>query len=204
MFLAAGFVLLFVKGKAGSFLLLNAYHNGGLDEYFQWHTNLGDGLFAVLLSLFFFFILNRRKLGLILLIAYSSTGILAQIIKPLIHSPRPQSYFYPEHLSFFMDDIIHNGNSSFPSGHTVTAFALATVLVFYSAKQWQYILLLILAISVGFSRIYLSQHFLLDVLAGSFIGVVGGILCMHWCRNINEDKLIFKKGQQQAAGTTII
>jgi membrane-associated phospholipid phosphatase len=55
------------------------------------------------------------------------------------------------------------------------------------------LLLLLLAVLVGYSRIYLSQHFLADVVAGSFIGVAGGVLCVYWCRNIHEDKLWFKK-----------
>lgn len=197
LFLLVGGSFLLINGKAGSFLLLNTYHSNWLDNCFRWYTNLGDGLFAVLLSLFFFFILKSRKSGLILLIAYASTGILAQIIKPILQSPRPKSFFYPAHLSFFMDDIIHNGNTSFPSGHTVTAFAMATVLVMYTEKKWQQLLLLVLAILVGFSRIYLSQHFLTDVLAGSFIGVAGALLCVHWCSNIKEDKLVFRKRNNQ-------
>jgi membrane-associated phospholipid phosphatase len=197
LFLLVAGLLLLINGKAGSFLLLNTYHSSWLDYFFRWYTNLGDGLFAVLLSLFFFFILKLRKGGLILLIAYASTGILAQIIKRIVQSPRPKSFFYPQQLSFFMEDIIHSGNTSFPSGHTVTAFALATVLVMYAEKKWQQLLLLVLAILAGFSRIYLSQHFLTDVLGGSFIGVTGALLCVHWCRNIKEEKLVFKKRNNQ-------
>jgi membrane-associated phospholipid phosphatase len=54
-------------------------------------------------------------------------------------------------------------------------------------------LLLVAAALVGFSRIYLAQHFLTDVLAGSLIGVAGGLLCAYLARNINENKLVFKK-----------
>lgn len=198
VFLAAGLVLLFAKGKPGSFMALNAFHTSWMDSYFQWHTSLGDGLFAVVLSLLLFVVLKKRKLGFLLLLAYSLTGIVAQVIKPIIHSPRPKAFFYPGHLPFFIDDIIHSGNSSFPSGHTVTAFALATVLVFFTAKKWLQMVLLLLAISVGFSRIYLSQHFLQDVLAGSFIGVMGAVLCIHWCGRIDEQKLLFWKRSRQA------
>lgn len=193
LFLAAGLVLLFAKGKAGSFMALNAFHAAWLDSYFQWHTSLGDGLFAVFLSLLLFVFFKKRKLGFIMLVAYCLTGIVAQVIKPIVHSPRPKAFFYPGHLPFFIDDIIHSGNSSFPSGHTVTAFALATVLVFFTAKKWLHMIWLFLAISVGFSRIYLSQHFLQDVLAGSFIGVLGAVLCIHWCARIDEQKLLFWK-----------
>ncbi|MBL0356189.1 MAG: phosphatase PAP2 family protein [Chitinophagaceae bacterium] len=195
--LITGCILLFAKGKAGSFLLLNNYHFKTSDYLFIGYTNFGDGIFSVLISLFYFFVLKKRKLGLILLIAYSFTGILAQVIKPIIESPRPVTYFYPKHFSFFIDDIINKGNNSFPSGHTVSAFALATVLALYAVNKWQQLLLLALAVMVGFSRIYLSQHFLTDVLAGSLLGIVGAVLCVYWCRNLTDDQLLYKKKEHQ-------
>jgi membrane-associated phospholipid phosphatase len=181
------------NGKANSFILLNGYHRNWLDNFFIVYTNLGDGIFASMLALFYFFVLKKRKLGVVLLLAYASTGILAQIIKPLMHSPRPLVYFRPQHFPFFIDSIIHAGNNSFPSGHTVTAFAMVTVLAFYTSNKIQYIFLLLAAAMVAFSRVYLSQHFLLDVLGGSSIAVLGGIACVHFTRNINEDQLVFKK-----------
>lgn len=191
--LMAAVFFLASNGKANSFLFLNSYHRNWLDNFFIGYTNLGDGIFALLLALVYFFVLKKRKLGFVLLLAYALTGIVAQIIKPLLHSPRPLVYFHPQHFPFFIDTIIHSGNNSFPSGHTVTAFAIATVLAFYTTNKIQYLLLLLAAALVAFSRVYLSQHFLLDVLAGSFIGVLGGIGCVYFTRNINEDKLIFKK-----------
>lgn len=193
LFLIPCSLLLLIKGKEQSFLLLNSYHNNWLDNFFIFYTNLGDGIFAVLLSLFFFFVLKKKKWGLTLLLAFSLTGILTQIIKPMVESPRPETYFSPKWLPFFIRDVIHTGTSSFPSGHTATAFALASVLALYYKNVGLHILLLLLAVAVGFSRIYLSQHFLLDALAGSFIGVLGGIVCVYWCRNINENKLLFRK-----------
>lgn len=198
LILIAGCIILLVKGKAASFLLLNTYHYKTPDYFFIGYTNFGDGIFAILVSLFCFFVIKKRKLGLVLLLAYSFTGILAQAIKPIVESPRPETYFYPHHLPFFIDDIINNGNTSFPSGHTVTAFAMATVLALYAANKWQQLVLLTLAMLVGFSRIYLSQHFLTDVLAGSFLGVMGALLCAYWCRNLTDDQLAFKKKQDEA------
>jgi hypothetical protein len=100
-FLIPALLLLFLKSKPALFLWLNSYHTKWLDNFFIYYTNAGDGLFAILLSFFFFFILKKKKLGLIVLLAYSSTGILAQIIKPLVDSPRPRVYFSPEWLPFW-------------------------------------------------------------------------------------------------------
>ena len=191
--LIAAVFFLVSNGKVNSFILLNSYHRSWLDNFFIAYTNLGNGIFVILLALIYYFFLKKRKAGVILVLAYASTGILAQIIKPLLHSPRPLVYFRPQHFPFFIDSVIHAGYNSFPSGHTVTAFAIATVFAFYTTSKLQYVLLLLAAALVAFSRVYLSQHFLLDVLAGSFIGLLGGIVCVHFTRNLTEDKLVFKK-----------
>lgn len=197
LFFTAGILLSVSKGKAASFLVLNSFHRPWLDSFFIYCTNLGDGFFAVMLSLIFFFVAKEKKLGFVLFLAYASTGIIAQIIKPLIESPRPQVYFAPQWLPFFIKGVIHTGHSSFPSGHTATAFALAVVFAWRYSSKWLQLLLLLLAMLVGFSRVYLSQHFLADVLAGSFIGVAGGLLCIYLCRGIKEEGLVLKKKQEK-------
>lgn len=63
---------------------------------------------------------------------------------------------------------------SFPSGHTITAFAMAlSVGAFYPALSP---ILLFIAISIGISRIVLGMHFLSDVVAGAAIGSLLGYL----------------------------
>jgi undecaprenyl-diphosphatase len=62
---------------------------------------------------------------------------------------------------------------SFPSGHTMTAFAIALVVsYFYPALEGP---LYFLAISIGFSRVVLGMHFLSDVLAGAVLGSALGV-----------------------------
>ncbi|MFN3917010.1 MAG: phosphatase PAP2 family protein [Flavobacteriales bacterium] len=65
--------------------------------------------------------------------------------------------------------------NSFPSGHTTGAFALYGVIaVFASGKQFFKIVFILLAIFVGYSRVFLGQHFVEDILLGSFIGLFFG------------------------------
>ena len=73
---------------------------------------------------------------------------------------------------------------SFPSGHTLTAFAVVTPLIgHYPALAWH---LLFCAVSIAASRIVLGMHFLSDVLAGAIIGALLGyfstglIACVAW------------------------
>ena len=63
---------------------------------------------------------------------------------------------------------------SFPSGHTITAFAVAVPLgAFYPALM---VGLIFCALSIALSRVLLGLHFLSDVIAGCAIGVVLGVL----------------------------
>ncbi|MBC7654228.1 MAG: phosphatase PAP2 family protein [Oligoflexus sp.] len=71
-----------------------------------------------------------------------------------------------------MEGIKVHFNNSFPSGHTVTIFAVAfTLITLYKKNFLVKYLLIFMAFIVGFSRIYLSQHFPIDVIAGSLIGI---------------------------------
>lgn len=68
---------------------------------------------------------------------------------------------------------MYTGPNSFPSGHSLGAFALFSLLAFFLPKRSGYVTaMFFLAISVGVSRVYLVQHFWQDVYAGSLVGVV--------------------------------
>ncbi|MDP9040572.1 MAG: phosphatase PAP2 family protein [Bacteroidota bacterium] len=164
--------------KSDGFLLINQFHCKIFDNFFILFTNLGDGLFAIAIMLF---MLIRRRIGWSLQIAVSFliTGLIVQVVKQMFHMPRPQLYF-PSHTIHLIHGITGTGHSSFPSGHTATIFALVTLLAFYFPGRKQAILFILLAVLTGFSRIYLSQHFPVDVLVGSAIGVMVSTLTFLW------------------------
>lgn len=175
MIIVVVFLILF--GESITFLALNSFHKNWLNNFFIYYTLLGDGIFSILVSIFFIF--RNRRLGIALLLAFLSSGLIAQIVKACVVSPRPKAFFKANLHSFFIDGVTLHNSASFPSGHTTSAFAMATVLVVFFKNKKMQLPLLLAAVLVGYSRIYLSQHFLGDVLAGSFIGVVFGIL-MSW------------------------
>lgn len=178
MLLFSGIILLLISGKAASFIALNSYHPFLLNVFFVNYTFVGDGIFALGLIAVLLFYFKQKQQAYTLLISFLISGIAVQIIKNLVDSPRPHLFFEPGQYLYFIDGVTLANHHSFPSGHTTTAFAIATVLVmFFENKNRQWLILLGAAL-VGYSRIYLAQHFLLDVIIGAAIGTGSGVLAV--------------------------
>ncbi|MEO5500750.1 MAG: phosphatase PAP2 family protein [Ginsengibacter sp.] len=173
--LVAAFILLFFS-KADGFIFLNPYHSTFLDWFFIFSTYLGDGLFCVALGLLFF-LFKKKYLGLMVISSYLLSGFVAQVLKYFILEARPAVFFEKIKYDNFITDVTLHNYHSFPSGHTASAFALAAILSFSVKNKFYSLLFLGIAILVGYSRIYLGQHFLDDVLAGAVVGVVSEIFC---------------------------
>ncbi len=166
------FLLLLVcfLSKKDSFLAANFYHAHWLDTIFIYFTNLGDGIFAVLLIIAFF-VFKKRTLAVKLLISFLLSGFAAQLLKRAFHYPRPMTFFTGNLYHHFITGVTNCGLSSFPSGHATTAFAVAATLAFnIPSKKWC-IAFFSLATAIIYSRVYLGHHFVEDILAGIILGV---------------------------------
>jgi len=142
------------------------------DWFFRVWTEAG-GIALYFFILFFVFFRYRTAF---FLFASETLGLLiAWIAKNIYHAPRPSLYFkefYPELTlpvipGFNLMDI-----NSFPSGHTVNSFAFFFALALIAQNKWAKLLCFFAAALVAYSRIYLSQHFAIDVLTGSLIGII--------------------------------
>jgi membrane-associated phospholipid phosphatase len=178
LFFAVGLLFLLSLGKAASFVDLNAYHRSTLDTIFIWVTFLGNGVFSIVV--FVIFLLQRRwSQATQVMVAFLLSALVAQILKNLFSMPRPKQFFAPGQYHYFIDGVTGLGFASFPSGHTTSVFALATLLAIFTKDPKAKIAFLLSGIAVGYSRIYLGQHFLGDVLTGSCIGTLTAVL-VHW------------------------
>jgi membrane-associated phospholipid phosphatase len=146
-------------------------------------TDLGNFwsvvVISVVLSLF-----NYSRAFLMLLIN-TVTALFAQVVKHIFDAPRPTLYFQSQlsriHLVKGVDMLkLH----SFPSGHTVSAFTTALLVTYWCRNKTWGLPLLLLAMMVGYSRMYLSEHFFEDVTAGSTIGVIVTICLITWLMNV--------------------
>lgn len=114
--------------------------------------------------------------GLLLLSSVALSGIAANILKSFLGRARPRLYIHEQIYGF---DFFHIEYAwlSFPSGHSATALgaASALALIFPRYKLFFYGL----GITIAASRVILAQHWLSDVIAGSFLGLAATLLLYH-------------------------
>jgi membrane-associated phospholipid phosphatase len=164
------------------YFALNSRNSTWADYIAPYITDIGNGLtiiiLAVIVALFNF------RAAFLIATSYGVTSIIVQIVKRIVKAPRPKLYFHDQlsHIHFVKGMYIDRFDS-FPSGHTVTAFSAAVVITYLCKNKNWGIIMLIIAIMVGCSRMYLSEHFFEDVTAGSIIGVIVTVFWLVWLDN---------------------
>lgn len=105
---------------------------------------------------------NMVQVGLTLFLA----GLIGYFLKNMIQRERPfYEYDTIEKLTF-------GGSPSFPSGHTLEAFAVATSIALIIRRRELQIPVFIWACLVGYSRMALGVHYPSDVIGGVLIGII--------------------------------
>ena len=182
--------ILISYSKISIHLFINKINSPVADHFFKYITYLGDGIFVIIASILISF--RKIKYGLYSLVVYASSGITVQLMKHLIwyNAERPAKLLENNSLHFIEGVKLHMMHS-FPSGHTASAFGLCFVLIFLTRNKLLHVLLLICALLTGYSRMYLSQHFLIDVFTGSIIGAICPVLLYNIIINKNSKWLEF-------------
>lgn len=187
LFLAIGGLLLVIYGKEQLFLLQNSWHHPLADTVAPLLTHLGDGLFAF--AIFLVLLLTNYRQALTALFCFATVLVLIQAGKQLVFDDalRPAAYFAALGQEIrLIEGVKVHAHNSFPSGHTASAFVLFTFLALqWRQKQLGWVMLLT-AVVISYTRIYLSQHFMGDVLAGSLVGVTVATLGTAWMNAVFE------------------
>jgi len=156
-------------------------HQSSVNSFNKNITYLGDGAVNIGISTLFVLnglIFNNHKsieTGYLSSKAIVHAGIVVFVLKTLAGRERP--YFKDHQGGFHFFNQLNAGSAyhSFPSGHTITAFSMATVIAKeYSDKKWVGISSYGLASLVGLSRIGLDKHWASDVFVGSILGYAIG------------------------------
>lgn len=152
--------------------------NPVLDKVMVAITSLGNmGIIWIVISIILIISKKHRKTGVMVIAAVFLSTILGEgILKHIFRRLRP------------VNEILKNGpliakplSYSFPSGHTACAFAAYGVIAKYSKKYS--IAVFILAILIGFSRLYLYVHYPTDVLCGAILGLISARIVVYTFEN---------------------
>lgn len=170
IFFILGNVVLLIEDKGQEILYINSFHNPIADTFFYYSDILGNGLFYIAVAILLAW--KKIKYAILAIICFAVTGIFVQFLKnivfPSVMRPKILLAHYDLH---FVEGVKILSKFSFPSGHTATAFSMFFLLSIIYNKKSVGLLCCLLALIAGFSRMYLLQHFLLDVMAGSIIGL---------------------------------
>lgn len=154
-------------------------------DIFLFITQFGESTFyligfAVLTLLFHFYWKNPTWTNqfLFLFAVIATSGIVVDIIKIIAGRYRPSELFEKGLYGF---DFFHldRALTSFPSGHTTTAFALAAAITYLWPKFS--LIAFAFALSIGISRIAITAHYPSDVIGGALTGILSvTALLLYW------------------------
>lgn len=186
VFVVSGAILILISSQAGLHLYFNTFHADVADTFFDYLTFLGDGQTVIVSALILLFV--RFRYTLIILLSSGLSTLITQSIKHFVNADRPVRFFEAINIKLYLVPGVHNNiHWSFPSGHSTAAFTLYFCLALFSANKWMKFVFFLLALSVSYSRVYLSQHFFEDIYAGALIGVLCVILIYSLLINVKPN-----------------
>jgi membrane-associated phospholipid phosphatase len=174
---AIAVILLMTLRKEDAILFFSEHRTALANSFFRIVTRFGEALVYYVIVLILLFYRIRTSL------VVAATGLIvipvSYFSKMFFAVDRPITWFREMNMADQLNLIdgvqLYTGATSFPSGHTMSAFALYSILAFLlrnnNNKSIFTTLLFLVAFLVAISRIYLIQHFLADVTAGALVGV---------------------------------
>lgn len=154
--------------------------NPGLDLLMESITEIGDVLYMLIFSIVLLIIKRTRKIGLTLMILLVLATLLTGYIKCGVDRDRPSLDFqgtpFPIEASEDTFALFCEGsfNASYPSGHAARATIFGIILGFSLSHRFPRgcYLLFLYPLLMSISRIYVLQHFPMDVIGGAILGIM--------------------------------
>ncbi|MGE0567513.1 MAG: phosphatase PAP2 family protein [Bacteroidia bacterium] len=149
-----------------------------IDSFFYYITYLGDGILgAIIVGIT---LLVNVRLGLYIGLSLILSALITNTLKYHFFNDFDRPFWDWQYVIGYsvkkVEGVDLHIKKSFPSGHATQAFAIFFAFALAAKKiQFKYLFFFI-AILTAFSRVYLSQHWLQDITAGSFVGVFSSLL----------------------------
>ncbi|MDP1844771.1 MAG: phosphatase PAP2 family protein [Sediminibacterium sp.] len=180
-------VLSLLGGKIELFLLLNEDLGIAADYFFHYLTYLGDGIIWVPLAVFIF--IYKKQLFPLLLATIIFSTLIVQGSKQFVfpNEARPAATITNLTQIHTVEGVELHHSNSFPSGHNTTAFSVYLILCLVLSARYFWIIGFFIAALVGYSRVYLAQHFPLDAGAGMLTAVVSVYLSLLIQKRISKN-----------------
>ena len=175
LFFALTFMVLLFAGNSAATLWANGHHHPLLDILFRKITLLGDWVIYLISIAVGWRISHKNALATI--VALALCGISVSLMKHQVFPDRnrPSAVLESGSIRQVPAEPLHRHNS-FPSGHTATAFTGFCCMAFFTRSFGFQAIFALLAGLVAYSRMYLGQHFLVDLLAGAAIGITAALI----------------------------
>lgn len=149
-------------------ILRKYFIKDSITPYMKIITNFGGATCLITITILLLILIKNKKIGLITLTNLVLITILNQILKIVLKRPRPTEF-----------RIINETGYSFPSGHSMISMAFYGLLIYLIYKKIKnkylkatlIIILLLLILAIGISRIYLGVHYVSDVIGGFLISI---------------------------------
>jgi len=178
--LALAAIIYFGDLQSSSFLLINQFTQQLPDTLWAWLTFLGNGwgIFALAFPL----LLLAPRILTAGIFAGAIAAVTSSVLKGIFNLPRPAGILTEGSFYRIGEVLLHR---AFPSGHTLTAFAIASAFYFSASKEKRVPLLLLFVVAafVGLSRNAVGAHWLTDVLGGAGFGIWCGMIGA-WLANL--------------------
>lgn len=160
---------LLIGEKGDLVLYLNSIDSPKADEFFLWITLLGEITGGIIVFLMLLFLANRKFI-LVFVVSVLLSSTITQTLKHSFFKDERRPVVSYEDLKPIKKLIRHRTNS-FPSGHTTAAFTFMSLLALGIKRKSIQVFAPLLGGLIGFSRVYLGQHYLNDIVAGAVIGL---------------------------------
>ena len=179
LFLICLIIFIFLSGKVIEYQIMKqdiTFYNilrkyfikDSITPYMKIITNFGGATCLITITILLLILIKNKKIGLITLTNLVLITILNQILKIVLKRPIPTEF-----------RIINETGYSFPSGHSMISMAFYGLLIYLIYKKIKnkylkatlIIILLLLILAIGISRIYLGVHYVSDVIGGFLISM---------------------------------